>query len=133
MRKLTATLFITLDGIVGGEEEMSIWHFPYFSDQLGAAAGGAYNGADTILLGRVTYDSFAGAWPEREKAGEEDAAFAAQLGDTRKVVVSGRPLTFEWRNSEQLSGDLIEGVRALKNEPRDGDIVLPGSISIVRE
>jgi dihydrofolate reductase len=133
MRKLTATLFITLDGIVGGEEEMSVWHFPYFSDQLGAAAGGAYDGADTILLGRVTYDSFAGAWPEREKAGEEDAEFAAQLGDTRKVVVSRRPLTFEWRNSEQLEGDLIERVKALKNEPRDGDIVMPGSISIARE
>jgi len=133
MRKLTATLFITLDGVVGGEEEMSIWHFPYFSDELGAAAGGAYDGADTILLGRVTYESFAGAWPEREKAGEDDAEFAAQLGDTRKVVIARRPLRFEWRNSEQLQGDLIEGVKALKNEPSDGGIVLPGSISIVRE
>jgi dihydrofolate reductase len=119
MRKLTATLFITLDGIVGGEEEMSVWHFPYFSDELGAAAGGAYDPADTILLGRVTYDSFAGAWPEREKAGGDDAEFAAQLGDERKVVVSRAPLTFEWRNSEQLEGDLIEAVTALKN-PRDG-------------
>ena len=133
MRKLTATLFITLDGVVGGESEMEMWHFPYFNEELGAAASGAYEAADTILLGRVTYDSFAGAWPDREKAGEEDAAFAKELGDMRKVVVSHRQLEFTWRNSEQLRGDLVEGVRALKNEPGDAEIVLPGSISVVRQ
>ncbi|HEX2504999.1 MAG TPA: dihydrofolate reductase family protein, partial [Gaiellaceae bacterium] len=106
MKKLTSTLFISLDGVVGGEEEMAVWHFPYFSEELGKAAAGAYDAADTILLGRVTYDSFAGAWPEREQAGEEDAEFAKQLGDMRKVVVSNRALEFTWRNSEQLEGDL---------------------------
>jgi dihydrofolate reductase len=133
MRKLTATLFITLDGVVGGESEMEMWHFPYFNEELGAAASGAYTAADTILLGRETYDSFAGAWPDREKAGEEDAAFAKELGDMRKVVVSLQQLEFTWRNSEQLQGDLVEGVRALKNEPGDAEIVLPGSISVVRQ
>jgi dihydrofolate reductase len=132
MRKLTSTLFITLDGVVGGEEEMAVWHFPYFSDELGAAASGAYDEADTILLGRVTYDSFAGAWPEREQAGEDDAAFAKQLGDMRKVVVSNRRLEFTWRNSEQLQGDLLDGVAALKNES-GGGIVMPGSISVARQ
>lgn len=133
MRKLTATLFITLDGVVGGESEMEMWHFPYFNEELGAAASGAYEAADTILLGRVTYDSFAGAWPDREKAGEEDAEFAKELGDMRKVVVSHQQLEFTWRNSEQLQGDLVEGVTALKNEPGDAEIVLPGSISVVRQ
>jgi hypothetical protein len=114
MKKLTASLFTTIDGVVGGEEEMSVWHFPYFSDELGAAAGGAYEPADTILLGRVTYDSFAGAWPDREAAGEDDAAFAKELGDKRKVVVSKQPLELTWRNSEQLQGDLVAGVTALK-------------------
>lgn len=132
MRQLTSTLFITLDGVVGGEEEMAVWHFPYFSDELGAAAGGAYEEADTILLGRVTYDSFAGAWPGREAAGEEDAPFAKRLGDMRKVVVSRQPLDFAWRNSELLQGDLVEGVRALKAE-EGGGIVLPGSISVARQ
>jgi dihydrofolate reductase len=132
VRKLTATLFITLDGVVGGESEMEMWHFPYFNEELGAAAGGAYKAADTILLGRVTYDSFAGAWPDREKAGEDDAAFAKELGDMRKIVVSHQQLEFTWRNSEQLQGDLVEGVRALKNEPGDAEILLPGSISVVR-
>lgn len=133
MRKLTASLFITLDGVVGGESEMEAWHFPYFNDELGAAASGAYEAADTILLGRVTYDSFAGAWPDREKAGEDDAPFAKKLGDMRKVVVSRQQLEFTWRNSEELQGDLVEGVRALKNEPGDEEIVLPGSISVVRQ
>jgi dihydrofolate reductase len=133
MKKLTSTLFITLDGVVGGEKEMEMWHFPYFNEQLGAAASGAYDAADIVLLGRVTYDSFAGAWPDREKAGEEDAEFAKQLGDMRKVVVSNQQLQFTWRNSEQLQGDLIEGVRALKDESGDAEIVIPGSISVVRQ
>jgi dihydrofolate reductase len=132
MRNLVSTLFITLDGVVGGEKEMEVWHFPYFNDELGNAATGAYDAADTILLGRVTYDSFAGAWPEREAAGGEDADFAKQLGDMRKVVVSNQRLEFTWRNSEQLQGDLVEGVTALKNERGDGGIVMPGSISIAR-
>jgi dihydrofolate reductase len=133
MKKLTASLFTTIDGVVGGEEEMSVWHFPYFSDELGAAAGGAYEPADTILLGRVTYDSFAGAWPDREAAGEDDAAFAKELGDKRKVVVSKQPLELTWRNSEQLQGDLVAGVTALKEEPGDGEIIVPGSVSVVRQ
>ena len=133
MSKLTSTLFIALDGVVGGEAEMAVWHFPYFSDDLGKAAAAAYDAADTILLGRVTYDSFAGAWPEREAAGGDDAEFARQLGDMRKVVVSNRRLDFTWRNSEQLQGDLVEGVAALKNESGEGGIVLPGSISVARQ
>ena len=47
--------------------------------------------ADVMLFGRVTYDSFAGAWPGRETAGEQDAAFAKRLGDMRKIVVSRQP------------------------------------------
>jgi dihydrofolate reductase len=44
-----------------------------------------------LLLGRETYDSFAGAWPDREAAGGDDAPFAKRLGDTRKVVASRQP------------------------------------------
>ena len=133
MKPITASLFITLDGVVGGEEEMETWHFPYFNEELGDAAMGAVGAADTALLGRVTYDSFAGAWPDREKAGEDDADFARQLGDLRKIVVSNQDLEFTWRNSEQLRGDLVEGVTALKNEPGDAGIVIAGSISLVRQ
>jgi dihydrofolate reductase len=83
-----------------------------------------------VLFGRVTYDSFAGAWPEREAAGEEDAPMAKKLGDARKIVVSRQPLDFTWRNSEQLAGDLVPAVTALKNET-GGTIGMSGSVSVV--
>ena len=57
---------------------------------------------------------------------------AKALGDDRKIVVSNQKLEFTWRNSEQLEGDLVEAVTALKNEP-GGDIGLSGSVSVVRQ
>jgi dihydrofolate reductase len=130
VRKIVAELFISFDGVVDGLEE---WHFPYFNEEMGAAVDAVLGEADTVLLGRKTYHSFASAWPDREAAGEEDADFARRLGDARKIVVSNRKLEFTWRNSEQLQGKLIEGVAALKREPGDTDIAMSGSISIVRQ
>jgi dihydrofolate reductase len=131
MRKIVANLFISLDGVV---EEPGDWHFPYFNDEMGAAVGATLERADTLLLGRRTYDDHAGAWPEREEAGGEDAEFAKVLGDARKIVVSrDQRLELTWRNSELLQGDLVEAVTALKNEPGDGTIGISGSISVVRQ
>ncbi len=130
MKKIIAGLFISLDGVVEAPDQ---WHFPYFNDEMGAAVDASFSGAETMLFGRKTYDSFAGAWPEREAAGEEDAHFAKMLGDVRKIVVSNQQLEFTWRNSEQLQGDLVETVTALKNEPGDGKISLSGSVSVVRQ
>ncbi|WP_373283942.1 dihydrofolate reductase family protein, partial [Nocardia exalbida] len=76
---------IALDGVI---EDPQDWHFPYFDDAMGAAVDAQLGAADTLLLGRKTYDSFAGAWPEREAAGGPDAAFAKKLGDARKIVVT---------------------------------------------
>ena len=130
MRKIVAGLFISLDGVV---EDPQLWHFPYFNDEMGAAVDASLGSADTVLFGRKTYDSFAGAWPEREEAGEEDAGMAKALGDARKIVVSSQQLEFTWRNSEQLEGDLVEFVTALKNEPGDSNIGMSGSVSVVRQ
>ncbi|UGT65791.1 dihydrofolate reductase family protein [Nocardia gipuzkoensis] len=129
MRKITAGLFIALDGVI---EDPQDWHFPYFDDAMGAAVDAQLGAADTLLLGRKTYDGFAGAWPEREAAGDADAAFAKKLGDARKIVVTHQDLDFTWRNSEVLHGDLLEAVTALKNEP-GGDIGMSGSVSVVRQ
>ena len=129
MRKITAELFISLDGVVEAPDQ---WHFPYFNEEMGAAVESTLGATDTLLLGRRTYDSFAGAWPEREAAGGDDAPFAKVLGDVRKIVVSNRQLEFTWRNSEQLAGDLVEGVAALKNEA-GGRIGMSGSVSVVRQ
>jgi dihydrofolate reductase len=130
MKKITAGLFISLDGVVEAPDQ---WHFPYFNDEMGAAVDATLGAADTILFGRKTYDSFAGAWPERELAGEDDAPLAKKLGDTRKIVVSNQQLEFTWRNSEQLQGDLIATVTALKSEPGERTIGMSGSVSVVRQ
>lgn len=129
MRKIVSDLFISLDGVIDAPDQ---WHFPYYNDEMGAAVDASIGQADTLLLGRKTYDSFAGAWPEREQAGAEDAFFAKKLGDARKIVVSRQPLEFTWRNSELLRGDLIDAVTALKQEP-GGTIAISGSVSVVRQ
>jgi dihydrofolate reductase len=129
MRKITADLFVSLDGVVEAPDQ---WHFPYFNEEMGAAVTATLGTADTVLFGRKTYDSFAGAWPEREAAGGEDAGMAKALGDARKIVLSNQKLEFTWRNSEQLEGDLVEAVTALKNE-QGGNIALSGSVSVVRQ
>ena len=130
MATITASMFMALDGVV--DPAAGNWHFPYFNDELGAAVARTHD-ADVMLFGRVTYDSFAGAWPGREAAGEEDAEFATKLGDLRKVVVSNRPLEFTWRNSEQLPGSLPEGAAALKADPSIHKIAISGSVSVVRQ
>src|SRR5581483_640025 len=108
------------------------WHFPYFNEEMGEAVGKTHD-ADVMLFGRVTYDSFAGAWPARETAGEADAPMARKLGDTRKIVASHHPLEFTWRNSEQLQGDLTEAIAALKKDPTVHRIAVSGCVSIVRQ
>jgi dihydrofolate reductase len=123
-------MFMALDGVV--DPAVGPWHFPYFNDEMGKAVEGTRD-ADVMLFGRVTYDSFAGAWPAREAADEADAAMAKHLGDMRKIVMSRRLPQFAWRNSEQLQGDLIEEVTRLKTDPTIGRIALSGSVSVVRQ
>ena len=129
MRKITSGLFISLDGVVEAPDQ---WHFPYFNEEMGSAVDAQLGASDTLLLGRKTYDTFSDAWPEREAAGGEEADFAKKLGDARKIVVSNQKLAFTWRNTEQLEGDLVQAVTALKNEP-GGDIAMSGSVSVVRQ
>jgi dihydrofolate reductase len=130
MATIQASLFMALDGVV--DPGVGGWHFPYFNEEMGEAVDRTHD-VDVMLFGRVTYDSFAGAWPEREAAGGEDAAFAKRLGDIRKVVASRSPLTFDWRNSEQLQGDLVEAVTEMKNDQGIGRVALSGSVSVVRQ
>jgi dihydrofolate reductase len=130
MATISASMFTALDGVV--DPGVGNWHFPYFNEEMGAAVTATHD-ADVMLFGRVTYDSFAGAWPERETAGEADAPMAEHLGDMRKIVASRSPLELTWRNSEQLQGDLVEAAAALKNDPAIRRIALSGSVSVVRQ
>jgi dihydrofolate reductase len=123
-------MFMALDGVV--DPGVGNWHFPYFNEEMGRAVDRTHD-ADVMLFGRVTYDSFAGAWPDREAAGGEDAEFAKRLGDMRKIVLSHRPLEFTWRNSEQLQGGLAEAAATLKADPTIRRIALSGSVSVVRQ
>src|SRR6476469_1309736 len=130
MAKLISTLFIAADGVAEIDPD---WHFPYFDENMGRAVGEDYDTADVLLLGRETYDSFAGAWPDREAAGGVDAPFAKTLGDLRKVVETRGDQDLGWRNAEALQGDLVDAVTALKADPAIQKILIPGSVSVVRQ
>ena len=130
MAKVISTLFISADGVAEIDPD---WHFPYYDENMGRAVGEDYDTADLLLIGRETYDSFAGAWPGREAAGGADAPFAKHLGDVRKVVVSRQPLEFTWRNSELIKGDLADAVTSLKADAGIRGILIPGSISVVQQ
>jgi dihydrofolate reductase len=62
MRKVVASLFLSLDGVMESPES---WHFPYFNDEMGAAIAEAMSSSDAFLLGRRTYEEFAAFWPEQ--------------------------------------------------------------------
>lgn len=126
---IVSTLFSALDGVV---EVDPGWHFPYFDDAMGAAVGEDYEDVDVLVLGRVTYESFAGAWPGREAAGGDDAGFARQLGDVRKLVATRGGADLGWRNAE-ATGDVVGAVRALREDAGLGKVLVAGSISVVRQ
>ena len=77
MAKLISTLFISADGVAEIDPD---WHFPYFDENMGRAVSEDYDTSDVLLIGRETYDSFAGAWPDREAAGGEDARSPSSSG-----------------------------------------------------
>jgi dihydrofolate reductase len=129
MTTIVSTLFIALDGVAEIDPE---WHFPYFDDNMGAAVAEDYAGTDVLLLGRVTYDSFAGAWPGREAAGEVDAVFAKQLGDMPKLVATRGSQDLGWRNASRTA-DVLAAVAALREQPGVGKVLVAGSISIVQQ
>jgi dihydrofolate reductase len=83
--------------------------------------------ADAQLLGRVTYEEFAAAWPERE----DEAGFAEKFNTMPKYVVSTTLEDPEWENSTVIKGELAEEVGKLKAQ-YDGDILIAGSATLVQ-
>ena len=84
---------MALDGVV---EPKGNWHFPYFNDELGAAVDDTHD-TDVFLFGRVTYDCFAGAWPEREEAGERTPGSPGGSATSARSAASRSPLDLTWR------------------------------------
>jgi dihydrofolate reductase len=124
MRKIVAGLFISLDGVVEAPET---WHFPYFDDEMGEIVGSQMAAADTMLLGRRTYEEFAAYWAD--KGGDVD--FADQMNDTPKLVASTTLDSLDWQNSELIRGDVATELRRMKDAPGK-DISITGSPTLVR-
>jgi dihydrofolate reductase len=130
MGKLVVTEFVSLDGVMqapGGEE----FKYPGWSFAFDRGDDGndfklqETMESDVLLIGRVTYESFAGAWPERE--GE----FADKFNTMPKYVVSSTLEEPEWNNTTVLKGDAAEEAAKLKEEI-DGIIQVPGSLRLAQ-
>ncbi len=121
MRKLVVTEFVSLDGVI----ENPGWTFKYWNDEIANFKGEESLASDALLLGRVTYEGFAAAWPNSTDQG------APYFNGVRKYVVSKSLKNADWNNSVILSGDLVEEVNKLKQ--LDGnDIIVHGSGKLVQ-
>lgn len=122
MRKIVVTEFVSLDGVM----EEPAWTFPYWNDEIAEFKGEESSASDALLLGRVTYQGFAAAWPQSEDEG------ADYFNNVRKYVVSNtleEPL--EWSNSTLIKGNVAERITELKGQ--DGkDITVHGSATLVQ-
>ena len=124
MRKIIAGLFISLDGVVEAPET---WHFPYFNDEMGEAVASQAAQSDKMLLGRRTYEDFAGYWPNQPS----EEPFADVMNNTPKLVASTTLDTVEWQNSTLIKGDVAQALTRIKQEP-GRDISITGSPTLVR-
>jgi dihydrofolate reductase len=131
MGRIVVTEFVSLDGVMeapGGGEGFKYDGWSFEIDR--GDEGNAFKleetmASDALLLGRRTYEGFAGAWPGRE--GE----FADKFNTMPKYVVSSTLESPEWTNTTVLRGDLGEAVAKLKQE-HDGDIVVHGSATLAQ-
>ena len=124
MRKLVVSEFVSLDGVV----EDPSWTFQFESEEKDKFKFDELAAADTLLLGRVTYEGFAAAWPQME---EQTGEYGAWMNGYPKHVVSTtlqEPL--EWNNSSLIEGDVAEKVSELK-QGSGGDILVFGSGTLV--
>jgi dihydrofolate reductase len=123
VRRIKSYFFISLDGVVESPDK---WHFPYFDDEMGAAVGAGFSGADALLMGRVLYEEWAAYWPEHA-----DQPFGDVMNSIKKYVVSNSLHVAEWHNSEVISGDVAQKLIDIKAED-GGDINMSGSATTVR-
>ena len=131
MGRIVVTEFVSLDGVMedpGGSENFKYggWSFEFSRGDEGDKfkLDEAF-ASEALLLGRVTYEGFAEAWPSR------DGEFADKFNNMPKYVVSSTLAGPEWKNSTVLNGDLVEEVEKLKRD-QGGDIVVHGSARLVQ-
>ena len=131
MSKLVVSQFVTLDGVVedpGGAEgfERGGWAFQFERGPEGDQFKlDEVMASDALLLGRVTYEGFAAAWPSRT------GDFADKFNSMPKYVVSTTLEDPEWNNSTVIRGNVAEEVAGLKERERGGDILVNGSVQLL--
>ncbi len=131
MGQIVVTEFVSLDGVMedpGGAENFKHggWSFKISrGDEGDKFKLDETFASEALLLGRVTYEGFAEAWPSR------DGEFADKFNNMPKYVVSSTLAEPEWNNSTVLNGDVVEEVGKLRQE-LDGDIVVHGSATLVQ-
>lgn len=125
MHKIVAGLFISLDGVYEAPDQ---WHFPYFNDEMGNAVDEQMKASDTMLLGRKTYEEFAGFWPNQSA---EEIDIATYMNEMPKLVVSNTLTAVDWQNSTLISGNINEQLSQAKQQP-GRNISITGSGTLVR-
>lgn len=128
-RRVMCALFASVDGVVS---DPNLWQFDAFDADLGRLMTDAIDVIDDAILGRHTYEMWAGYWPTLSP--EDDMPFADFINGVPKHVAS-TTLTqadLAWQNSSLIGGNLLDHVRALKETP-GRDIAVQGSISVVRQ
>ncbi|NIF15712.1 dihydrofolate reductase family protein [Pantoea sp. Cy-639] len=141
MRTLIVAAFITLDGVMqapGGPQEDTSggfshggWLPPYADEVFGQAMQALFSQPFELLLGRRTYDIFAGYWP-RVGADSQNRPMADLFNGVAKHVATHHPASVEWHNSHVLGADVVAAVRTLKQQ--DGaPLLTQGSAELVRQ
>jgi dihydrofolate reductase len=133
MGKLVVTEFISLDGIIedpGGSEgsEHGGWSFRHPAPDGEQFKGDELRDSDVQLLGRVTYEGFAAAWPAMEEATGD---YGKKMNAMPKVVVSTTLTEPTWNNTTIVSGNVADEVARLKAQ-YDGDILVQGSATLAQ-
>jgi dihydrofolate reductase len=113
MRRIVNSTFVSLDGVIN---HMDRWHFDFIDDELEALALDQLRDSDALLLGRHTYDAYAGVWPGR------DGELADRINAMAKYLASTTMQSADWTNTTIIRGDLGEEVTKLKGE--DGKNIL---------
>jgi dihydrofolate reductase len=121
MRNIVVTEFVSLDGIM----EEPGWTFPYWNDEIAKFKGDEQSTTDALLLGRVTYQGFAAAWPESKDEG------ADIMNNLPKYVVSTTLDKVEWNNSTLIKDNIVEEITKLKQQEGQ-DILVYGSATLVQ-
>jgi dihydrofolate reductase len=132
MRKVVVSHFVTLDGVMedpGAQDKFkdADWHFRFWNEEVRKFKVDELFAADALLLGRVTYEVYADAWPGRT---DEDG-FADHINKMPKYVVSTTLSQLKWNNSQLIKGNLVEEVEKLKQQPWL-DILVGGGGRLVR-